>query len=122
VWKNHGDCAVDLTPALLAFFSQKCRNFHKLVSTNIFNIPAALHITCVYHYHLSLFPQTFLTLRRPYIWQPKYKSGQLFKKPGDFDKNIHPTNDQVDVKFQNQLNLFYGTKNLFKKGMWEGIG
>ena len=48
--------------------------------------------------------------------------GQLFKKPGDFDKNIHPTNDQVDVKFQNQLNLFYGTKNLFKKGMWEGIG
>jgi len=43
-------------------------------------------------------------------------------QPGDFDKNIHITKDQVDVKSQNQLNLFYETKNLFKKRMWEANG
>ena len=45
--------------------------------------------------------------------------GQLFKKPGDFDENIHITKDQVDVKSQNQLNFFFETKNLFRKRMWE---
>ena len=48
--------------------------------------------------------------------------GQLFKKPGDFDENIHITKDQVDVKSQNQLNFFFETKNLFRKRMWEANG
>ena len=47
---------------------------------------------------------------------------KLFKKTGGFDENIHITKDQVDVKSQNQLNLFFETKNLFKKRMWEASG
>jgi len=46
----------------------------------------------------------------------------LLKKPGDFDENTHITKDQLDVKSQNQQNLFFETKNLFKKRMWEAIG
>merc|ERR1739844_207789 len=115
VWKNHGDCTVVLTPALLAVFCQKCR--HKLVPTNIFDIPAVLHMASV---DLCLSPQKFLTFQRSPA--PKYQCGQLFKKPGDFDENINITKDQVDVKSQNQLNLFFETKNLFKKRMWEANG
>jgi hypothetical protein len=47
---------------------------------------------------------------------------KFFKKPGDFGENIHITKDQVDIKSQNQLNLFFETKNLFKKRMWEANG
>merc|ERR1711935_871149 len=112
VWKNHGDCTVVLTPALLAVFCQKCR--HKLVFTNIFDIPAALQMASV---DLCLSPPTFLTFRRApadgnqntNVANVFYK---LFKKTGSFDENIHITKDQVDVKSQNQLNLFFETKNL----------
>jgi len=114
VWKNHGDCTVVLTPALLAVFCQKCR--HKLVPTNIFDIPAVLQMASVDLYKIFDIPAA------PCTWQPKYQCGQLFKKPGDFDENINITKDQVDVKSQNQLNLFFETKNLFKKRMWEANG
>jgi len=40
---------------------------------------------------------------------------QSVQKTWRFGENIHTTKDQVDVKNQNQLNLFFETKNLFKK-------
>jgi len=45
----------------------------------------------------------------------------IAQKPGDFDENINITKYQADVKSQNlhQLNLFFETKNLFKRRMWE---
>merc|ERR1712008_582461 len=56
---------------------------YKLVPTNIFDIPAAQNTNVA-----NVF----------------YKP---FKKTGDFDESIHITKDQVDVKSQNQLILFF---------------
>jgi len=57
-----------------------------------------------------------LTLWRPYmLMATKKPKCQSVQKTWRFGENVHTTKDQVDVKNQNQLNLFFETKNLFKK-------